>query len=213
MTEEQLQEHGYPRSNPEAPGRAVLYNLPEKKPASDREPPHSLWYPCCSCSLLTLAAFTAFSKICCRCGAEYKVNANGNCVRKEECSFHWGQLRRHKGPSLCLFLSIFVPILQRIPPRRSPAPSPCPTVAGGWETSYRCCAAAVGAPGCQVSKVLHLLTLQPRGDLLDWNLKQRTLSPTATRSGRTQGLLRGIRHHVQQRSPSGWKRRGLCSGL
>ncbi|CAG00737.1 unnamed protein product [Tetraodon nigroviridis] len=152
MTEEQLQEHGYPRSNPEAPGRAVLYNLPEKKPASDREPPHSLWYPCCSCSLLTLAAFTAFSKICCRCGAEYKVNANGNCVRKEECSFHWGQLRRHKGPSLCLFLSIFVPILQRIPPRRSPAPSPCPTVAGGWETSYRCCAAAVGAPGCQVSK-------------------------------------------------------------
>uniref|UniRef100_H3BY62 REX1, RNA exonuclease 1 homolog n=1 Tax=Tetraodon nigroviridis TaxID=99883 RepID=H3BY62_TETNG len=97
MTEEQLQEHGYPRSNPEAPGRAVLYNLPEKKPASDRD------------------------KICCRCGAEYKVNANGNCVRKEECSFHWGQLRRHK-------------------------------VAGGWETSYRCCAAAVGAPGCQVSK-------------------------------------------------------------
>lgn len=27
------------------------------------------------------------------------------------------------------------------------------TVAGGWETSYSCCAAAVGAPGCQVSKV------------------------------------------------------------
>ena len=42
MTEEQLQEHGYPRSNPEAPGRAVLYNLPEKKPATDRASPHSV---------------------------------------------------------------------------------------------------------------------------------------------------------------------------
>lgn len=42
MTEDQLQEHGYPRSNPEAPGRAILYNLPEKKPASDRKSPHSI---------------------------------------------------------------------------------------------------------------------------------------------------------------------------
>ncbi|XP_022594856.1 RNA exonuclease 1 homolog [Seriola dumerili] len=98
MTEEQLQEHGYPRTNPEAAGKAVIYNLPEKKAIAD-----------------------SFSKICCRCGAEYKINVNGNCVRKEECSFHWGRLRRHK-------------------------------VAGGWETNYSCCAAAVGSPGCQVSK-------------------------------------------------------------
>ncbi|XP_059197612.1 RNA exonuclease 1 homolog [Centropristis striata] len=98
MTDEQLQEHGYPRTNPEAPGKAVIHNLPEKKTITD-----------------------PFAKICCRCGAEYKINANGNCVRKEECSFHWGRLRRHK-------------------------------VAGGWETNYNCCAAAVGAPGCQVSK-------------------------------------------------------------
>ncbi|XP_070688582.1 RNA exonuclease 1 homolog [Pempheris klunzingeri] len=98
MTDEQLQEHGYPRINPEATGKAVIYNLPEKKAQSD-----------------------PFAKICCRCGAEYRINANGNCVRKEECSFHWGRLRRHK-------------------------------VAGGWETNYSCCSAAVGAPGCQVSK-------------------------------------------------------------
>ncbi|XP_038571339.1 RNA exonuclease 1 homolog [Micropterus salmoides] len=98
MTEEQLQEHGYPRANPESAGKAIIYNLPEKKPISD-----------------------PFSKICCRCGAEYKINVNGNCIRKEECSFHWGRLRRNK-------------------------------VAGGWETSYSCCAAAVGTPGCQVSK-------------------------------------------------------------
>ncbi|XP_004553853.2 RNA exonuclease 1 homolog isoform X1 [Maylandia zebra] len=98
MTEEQLQQHGYPRPNPEAAGKAVVYNQPEKKGVAD-----------------------PFSKICCRCGAEYKVNVNGSCVRKEECSFHWGRLRRHK-------------------------------VAGGWETNYSCCAAAVGAPGCQTAK-------------------------------------------------------------
>ncbi|XP_037325918.2 RNA exonuclease 1 homolog [Pungitius pungitius] len=98
MTEEQLQEHGYPRTNPEVAGKAVLYNLPEKKATSD-----------------------PLNKVCCRCGAEYKINVNGNCIRKEECSFHWGRLRRNKG-------------------------------AGGWETNYSCCAAAVGAPGCQVCK-------------------------------------------------------------
>ncbi|XP_017276074.1 RNA exonuclease 1 homolog [Kryptolebias marmoratus] len=73
MTEEQLQEHGYPRLNPEASGKAVIYNQPEKKIISD-----------------------PFTKICCRCGAEYKINVNGSCVRKEECSYHWGRLRRHK---------------------------------------------------------------------------------------------------------------------
>ncbi|XP_050973798.1 RNA exonuclease 1 homolog [Labeo rohita] len=74
MTEEQLQEHGYPRPHPEMSGHAVVHNLPEKK---NTDP---------------------FSKICCRCGAEYKINANGSCVRKEECSHHWGRLRRNRVP-------------------------------------------------------------------------------------------------------------------
>ncbi|KAF4110082.1 RNA exonuclease 1 homolog isoform X2 [Onychostoma macrolepis] len=74
MTEEQLQEHGYPRPHPEMSGQAVVHNLPEKK---NNDP---------------------FSKICCRCGAEYKINANGSCVRKEECSHHWGRLRRNRVP-------------------------------------------------------------------------------------------------------------------
>uniref|UniRef100_A0A4W5REH1 REX1, RNA exonuclease 1 homolog n=1 Tax=Hucho hucho TaxID=62062 RepID=A0A4W5REH1_9TELE len=72
MTEEQLQEHGYPRPHPERSGRAVVHNVPEKKNVDP------------------------FAKVCCRCGAEYKINANGNCVRKEECNHHWGRLRRHK---------------------------------------------------------------------------------------------------------------------
>ncbi|XP_060737005.1 RNA exonuclease 1 homolog [Tachysurus vachellii] len=72
LTEEQLQEHSYPRPHPEHLGHAIVYNAPEKK---NQDP---------------------FSKVCCRCGAEYKVNANGSCVRKEECNHHWGRLRRYK---------------------------------------------------------------------------------------------------------------------
>ena len=40
MTEEQLQEHGYPRTNPEASGKAIIYNLPEKKAIADRKQLH-----------------------------------------------------------------------------------------------------------------------------------------------------------------------------
>lgn len=62
MTEAQLQEHGYPRSNPEAPGRAVLHNLPEKKLASDRKCPRSTETRCCSRFRLTLAVFNSFQQ-------------------------------------------------------------------------------------------------------------------------------------------------------
>ncbi|XP_066500939.1 RNA exonuclease 1 homolog isoform X2 [Hoplias malabaricus] len=74
LSEEQLQEFSYPRPHPERLGHAVIYNLPEKR---NNDP---------------------FSKVCCRCGAEYKINSLGNCVRKEECSFHWGRLRRYRVP-------------------------------------------------------------------------------------------------------------------
>lgn len=54
MTEDQLQEHGYPRTSPEASGRAVIYNLPEKKPASDREAPRRFPFPSVSINVLYL---------------------------------------------------------------------------------------------------------------------------------------------------------------
>ncbi|XP_034036035.1 RNA exonuclease 1 homolog [Thalassophryne amazonica] len=73
MTEEELQEHGYPRKNPEAPGKAIINNLPKKMTTAD-----------------------PFIKICCRCGTEYMVNISGNCVRKEECNYHWGRVHRQK---------------------------------------------------------------------------------------------------------------------
>ncbi|XP_060702379.1 RNA exonuclease 1 homolog [Hemiscyllium ocellatum] len=75
LTEEQLQENCYPRPHPEKPGVAVLYNQDERKNNTD--------------SLI---------RICCRCGTEYSVSVSGDCIRKEECNYHWGRLRRQKIP-------------------------------------------------------------------------------------------------------------------
>uniref|UniRef100_UPI00398E3FD3 RNA exonuclease 1 homolog isoform X1 n=1 Tax=Pristiophorus japonicus TaxID=55135 RepID=UPI00398E3FD3 len=73
LTEEQLQENCYPRPHPEKSGVAVVFNQDEKKNNTD-----------------------PLLRICCRCGAEYSVSVSGNCIRKEECNYHWGRLRRHK---------------------------------------------------------------------------------------------------------------------
>ncbi|XP_006639982.2 RNA exonuclease 1 homolog [Lepisosteus oculatus] len=74
MTQEQLQEHGYPCSHPDKPGRAVVCGVAEKKTADP------------------------FTKVCCRCGTEYMVTLSGSCVRREECHHHWGRLRRQRVP-------------------------------------------------------------------------------------------------------------------
>ncbi|KAM9686950.1 RNA exonuclease 1 homolog [Trichechus inunguis] len=97
LTEDQLKENGYPFPHPERAGGAIIFTAEEKKPKD------------------------ASCRICCRCGAEYLVSSSGRCMRAEECSYHWGRLRRNR-------------------------------VAGGWETQYTCCSAAVGSVGCQVAK-------------------------------------------------------------
>ncbi|KAI5177055.1 Rna Exonuclease 1 [Manis pentadactyla] len=98
LTEDQLKENGYPFPHPGRPGGALVFTAEEKQP---KRPP--------SC------------RICCRCGTEHLVSPSGRCVRDEECSYHWGRLRRNR-------------------------------VAGGWETQYLCCSAAVGSTSCQVAK-------------------------------------------------------------
>ncbi|XP_007897136.2 RNA exonuclease 1 homolog [Callorhinchus milii] len=75
LTEEQLRENSYPRPHPEKPGVAMLFNQDPKKNNTD----------------------SSF-KICCRCGTGYGVSLSGNCIRKEECTYHWGKLRRQKVP-------------------------------------------------------------------------------------------------------------------
>ncbi|XP_059847067.1 RNA exonuclease 1 homolog [Hypanus sabinus] len=75
LTEEQLQENCYPRPHPDKPGVAVIFNKTEKKNSVDSS-----------------------IRICCRCGAEYAVSLSGNYIRKEECHYHWGRMRRQKVP-------------------------------------------------------------------------------------------------------------------
>ncbi|XP_057345518.1 RNA exonuclease 1 homolog [Manis pentadactyla] len=114
LTEDQLKENGYPFPHPGRPGGALGW-------AARRGP---AWVRCawsCGPLLPAIPAPTASCRICCRCGTEHLVSPSGRCVRDEECSYHWGRLRRNR-------------------------------VAGGWETQYLCCSAAVGSTGCQVAK-------------------------------------------------------------
>ncbi|XP_053151258.1 RNA exonuclease 1 homolog isoform X13 [Hemicordylus capensis] len=75
LTEEQLKENGYPESNPEKPGSAMLCSSTVKPAVSDPS-----------------------RRVCCRCGEIYTVTSSGNHVRKEECNYHSGRVLRHKVP-------------------------------------------------------------------------------------------------------------------
>lgn len=79
MTEEQLQEHGYPRINPEASGRAIIYNLPEKKITPDRERTHNRTHVTQTFYINTMFLAEGFYKLSCsvqqdmlslRCGVQ-----------------------------------------------------------------------------------------------------------------------------------------------
>ncbi|XP_030050039.1 RNA exonuclease 1 homolog isoform X2 [Microcaecilia unicolor] len=75
LSEEQLEENGYPRLNPNKPGSAII------------------------CTGVTKSFVTdGLRRICCRCGETYSVTAKGKHVRKEECNYHSGRVLRHKVP-------------------------------------------------------------------------------------------------------------------
>ncbi|XP_061487368.1 RNA exonuclease 1 homolog isoform X2 [Rhineura floridana] len=75
LTEEQMKENGFPETNPEKPGSAVLRSATVKAAVSDFS-----------------------SRVCCRCGQIYTVTSSGRHVRKEECNYHSGKVLRHKVP-------------------------------------------------------------------------------------------------------------------
>ncbi|XP_040214545.1 RNA exonuclease 1 homolog isoform X2 [Rana temporaria] len=75
LSEDQLIENGYPRPNPEKPGSALLQNAGGKNINND-----------------------ALRRVCSRCGEIYAVTLQGKHVRKEECSYHSGRVRKHKVP-------------------------------------------------------------------------------------------------------------------
>ncbi|KAM5194511.1 RNA exonuclease 1 homolog [Mantella aurantiaca] len=75
LSEDQLIENGYPRQNPEKPGSALIQNAGGKNLNSD-----------------------ALRRVCSRCGEIYAVTMHGKHVRKEECTYHSGRVRRHRVP-------------------------------------------------------------------------------------------------------------------
>nr|XP_033775328.1 RNA exonuclease 1 homolog isoform X2 [Geotrypetes seraphini] len=75
LSEEQLEENGYPRINPNKPGSAIICTGVTKNFLSD-----------------------GLRRICCRCGETYSVTSKGKHVRKEECNYHSGRVLRHKVP-------------------------------------------------------------------------------------------------------------------
>nr|DBA28132.1 TPA: hypothetical protein GDO54_008537 [Pyxicephalus adspersus] len=75
MSQDQLIENGFPRPNPDKPGSAIIQNAVGKNINSD-----------------------ALRKVCCRCGEIFSVTLQGKHVRKEECSYHSGRVRKHKVP-------------------------------------------------------------------------------------------------------------------
>ncbi|KAM4807955.1 RNA exonuclease 1 homolog [Rhinophrynus dorsalis] len=75
LSDEQLQENGYPRPNPEKPGSALLHNGVTKTVGRD-----------------------ALRRVCCRCGEIYSVTVQGKHVRKEECTYHSGRVLKHRVP-------------------------------------------------------------------------------------------------------------------
>ncbi|XP_018412030.1 PREDICTED: RNA exonuclease 1 homolog [Nanorana parkeri] len=75
LSEDQLIENGYPRPNPEKPGSALIPNAGGKNINSD-----------------------ALRRVCCRCGEVYAVTMQSKHVRKEECTYHSGRVRKHRVP-------------------------------------------------------------------------------------------------------------------
>ncbi|CAH2293811.1 RNA exonuclease 1 homolog [Pelobates cultripes] len=75
LSDEQLQENGFPLLNLDKPGSAILPNGGTKPIGSD-----------------------ALRRVCCRCGKIYSVTLQGKHTRKEECNYHSGKVLRHRVP-------------------------------------------------------------------------------------------------------------------
>lgn len=76
LTEEQLQENGYPRPDPENSSAAKVYTTSQQEQNS--------------------AKLKTYEKICVRCGKRFMVYPNGTYAHKEECIYHWGKAWKKK---------------------------------------------------------------------------------------------------------------------
>lgn len=76
LTEEQLEENGFPRPDPLENGKAIIKVDPTKIKKRPAEPD---------------------KRLCERCLKVYKVDKFGKQVEKEDCTYHWGRIYRKKG--------------------------------------------------------------------------------------------------------------------
>lgn len=73
LTEEQLKENGFPMSNPDNPGSAII-NKEKVYKKNDR----------------------LYEKICVRCGNKFIVYPTGKYAKQEECTYHWAKAWKRK---------------------------------------------------------------------------------------------------------------------
>jgi len=81
MTEEQLVENGYPREDPEDPGKVKMKIEIRKKIDPEKA---------------RIVAADENKRLCDRCSVVYRVDEEGMQVVKEDCVHHWGRLFRRR---------------------------------------------------------------------------------------------------------------------
>merc|ERR1719376_1187892 len=79
LTEEQLKENGFPRPDPDREGMVLMKVDERQKPDPDK---------------LKIVAASEDKRLCCRCGAIYRVDKTGLQEEKESCVYHWGRCFR-----------------------------------------------------------------------------------------------------------------------
>ena len=79
LTEEQLMENGFPRPDPDREGMVLMKVEDRQKPDPDK---------------LKIVAGSEDKRLCCRCGAIYRVDKAGLQEEKESCVYHWGRCFR-----------------------------------------------------------------------------------------------------------------------
>ena len=79
LTEEQLVDNGFPRPDPDREGMVLMKMEERNKPDPDK---------------LKIVAGSDDKRLCCRCGAIYRVDKAGLQEEKESCVYHWGRCFR-----------------------------------------------------------------------------------------------------------------------
>ncbi len=77
LTPEQLDQNGFPRPDPNYPGMAIFRNEEMMKRIFKDE--------------------TNLTRICCRCGKQFRVTPSGQYLQQEECCHHFGRAFKQRG--------------------------------------------------------------------------------------------------------------------